>query len=128
MSQLFEQFFTKHNVIATCTSNLSTHKSYENGSHNDYSIPFFIYILHDCCFVHYIDVNNVLLHLNNNNNTSINNDVRQKNTYNKQLDCSRMIEKQMYGAKTIINRIPHNPLHYHVYESNKENNSAKIKY
>ena len=44
---------------------------------------FFIYILHDCCFVHYIDVNNVLLHLNNNNNTSIDNDVGQKKTYNK---------------------------------------------
>ena len=66
-------------MLATCTSNLSIHQSYQNGSHYDYSIPIFIYILHDCCFVYYIDVNNVLLHLNtNNNNARVNNDVGQK--------------------------------------------------
>ena len=70
----------------------------------------------------------MLLHLNNNNNTSINNDVGQKNKYNKQLDCRRVIGKQFYGAKTISNRILDNQLHYHVYENNKENNSVKIKY
>ena len=91
-------------------------------------IYHFIYILHDCYFVHYVDVNNVLLYLNNNNNTSIINDVGQNNTHNKQLGCRRVIEKQLYGAKTISNRIPFNPLNYHVYENNKENNSAKIKY
>ena len=76
----------------------------------------------------YVYVNNVLLHFNNNNNTSIYNDVGQKNTHNTQLDCRRVIEKQLYGAKIISNRILHNPLHHHVYENNKENNSAKIKY
>ena len=80
-------------MIAICTSNLLMHKSYENGLHYDYSTPFFIYTFHNCCFVHYVDVNNVLLHFNNNNNPSINNDVEQKNTYNKQLDCRRVIKK-----------------------------------
>ena len=64
-------------MIAICTSNLSMHKSYENGSHYDYSITFFIYVLHNYCFVRHIDVYNVLLHLNN-NNTIINNDVGPK--------------------------------------------------
>ena len=42
ISQLFEQLFTKHNMIKICTINLSPHKLYENGLHYDYIIPFLL--------------------------------------------------------------------------------------
>ena len=59
MPQFFEKIVAKHN--------LSPHKSHENGLHCDCVMPFFVYISHEYCIAHHVDINTSLLPSHNNN-------------------------------------------------------------